>query len=132
MPACVLIVDDMPDARNLLRLIVSKKRHYAVLEADCGEAAIRVANAHQPDLILLDYMMPDLDGITVLRRLRQTPELSRTPVIMLTALSDPATRKQALAAGAASFLTKPVKPLDLLAEIDRVLRMQQTEHHTTG
>jgi CheY-like chemotaxis protein len=61
----ILIVDDMPDARTLLRILLSHKGNYTVLEATNGEEALSQAAQHRPDLILLDYMMPDIDGILV-------------------------------------------------------------------
>ncbi len=116
----ILIVDDAADARTLLRLILTTKGGYTTTEATSGAEALAQIRRQRPDAIILDYMMPDMDGLEVCRRLRAMPDLRDLPILMLTAQPNPALREQALAAGVTSFMTKPAAPADLLAEIRRL------------
>jgi len=115
--ATVLVVDDVPD--NLL--VVSdllREAGYAVRAANSGPVALRyAAQTPQPDLILLDIMMPGMDGFEVLRRLQQDPESAEIPVIFLSARGDDADQEHGLAAGAADYLSKPIRPLVALARV---------------
>src|SRR5207244_1721711 len=86
---------------------------------DSGAAALAAAEARPPDLVLLDVMMPDLDGYEVARRLKQSPQF--LPVILVTALSDGSSRVRGLAAGADEFLSKPIDPRDLRLRMLRLL-----------
>jgi len=116
LPA-VLIVDDEARMRDLIRLYLQKD--YRVLEAPDGLAAIRLMNLEHPDLVLLDVMMPGLDGMNVLARIR---EESGIPVIMLTARGDVPDRIQGLKSGADDYIAKPFDGMELLARIEAVLR----------
>ncbi len=120
-PLSVLIVDDMLDSRTLLRILFTHKTPYTVLEATNGQEALHLAQSHSPDLIILDHMMPDLSGLEVCQRLRNLPQTAAVPVLMLTARADQDMRAQALAAGANGFLTKPIRPKELLGEVERLL-----------
>jgi PAS domain S-box-containing protein len=97
---------------------------YRMVLAKTGQAAVELAQAHQPDLILMDIQMPDLDGIEATRQIRCHPNLVTTPIIALTALAMPADRDRCLAAGANDYLSKPVKLKQLTTTIQHFLSTQ--------
>lgn len=113
----ILVVDDEPRMRELIRLYL--QADFTVAEAPDGLAALRQFAADEPDLVLLDVMMPGLDGWGVLSRLR---EESRVPVIMLTARGDVPDRVQGLRMGADDYVAKPFDGRELAARIHAVLR----------
>jgi two-component system cell cycle response regulator len=117
----VLIVDDMADARTLLRLLLTHKGHFTVLEAENGHDGLNQARSERPDLIVLDYMMPDLNGVEVCQALRGDPATACIPIIMLTARTDTRTQYEADSAGVDVFLTKPIKTDALLSESQRLI-----------
>ncbi len=120
----ILIVDDSPE--NLLVLSELLRPQYRVLAATSGEGALRVAgNAPRPDLILLDVMMPGMDGYSVLTRLRDNPVTRDIPVVFLTALTDAGDEERGLALGAVDYITKPIKPAVVLARVRTQLEAQQ-------
>ncbi len=96
-----------------------------MLSASSGRAALRIADAELPDVILLDVMMPRMDGFEVCRRLKANPRTADVPVVMVTALSDTANRLRGLAAGADEFLTKPVNDLALFARVRSLVRLKR-------
>jgi CheY-like chemotaxis protein len=103
----VLVVDDMPD--NLILISLSLQSNgYRVLTASNGEEAIRVASLARPDLILMDIAMPEVDGLSAVRRIRLLPELKHVHVVALTAFSTDGFRKAAYEAGFDAYLTKPL------------------------
>jgi putative two-component system response regulator len=116
----VLIVDDNPDNLNVVgELLVPR---HAVRVANGGARALQLARmAPLPDLILLDVMMPGIDGFEVLRQLRDHPHTADIPVVLLTALDSDEDEERGLALGAADYLTKPVRPGVLLARVGRLL-----------
>ncbi|MBK1833296.1 ATP-binding protein [Roseibacillus ishigakijimensis] len=120
----ILIAEDEPDVRQL---IISQLPDYQILVASDGEQAIQMATHHQPELILLDWMMPEKDGLEVCRQVRQTPGLERVPVIMLTARIDERSKIEALGAGANDFLTKPFAPTELKLRIGHLLNAGRYE-----
>ena len=116
LPATVLVIDDVPD--NLL--VVSdllREAGYQVRAANSGALGLRYVRRIPPDLILLDISMPGMDGFEVLRHLRNEPRTAEIPVLFLSALSDDADIEHGLAVGAADYLSKPVRPLLLLARV---------------
>ena len=116
----VLIVDDNPDNLNVVGELLLPR--HAVRVANGGMRALELARlAPQPDLILLDVMMPGIDGFEVLRRLRSDPATADIPVVLLTALDSDEDEERGLALGAADYLTKPVRPGVLLARLARLL-----------
>ncbi len=117
----ILIIDDEPDIRSIARLSLSRVGRMEVVEADCGAAGVQVALAERPDAILLDVMMPSMDGPATLQALRSQPETAGIPVIFLTAkaMSREVDRLKAL--GARGVLTKPFDPMVLPAQLREVL-----------
>jgi len=112
----VLVVDDVPE--NLAVMGGLLQQEYSVRVANSGERALELAIAFpQPDLILLDVMMPGLDGYTVLQRLRDQPQTQKIPVIIVTAINDDNDEERGLAQGAVDYVHKPIKPLILRARV---------------
>ena len=124
MTARVLVVDDIEINVKLLEAKLASE-YYEVLSASSGPAALRVAEAELPDVILLDVMMPQMDGFEVCRRLKANPRTADLPVVMVTALSDGASRLTGLDAGADDFLTKPVNDIALFARVRSLVRLKR-------
>ncbi len=116
----ILIVDDDLDTLRLVGMLLQRKG-YQILAVDRGVAALEKASAENPDLILLDVMMPDMDGYEVLRRLRAGQETERIPIIMFTAKSQVDDKLAGFEAGADDYLTKPTHPAELLARVKTIL-----------
>ena len=120
----VLIVDDDAAARATLEALLTPMDVDLITAAD-GEEAIRRASSDLPDLILLDVMMPKMDGFTVCRTLRAHAKTSGIPVVMVTALDDRESRLSGIEAGADDFLTKPIDKLELRARVRTTLRLNR-------
>ncbi len=127
MPAgrLILVVDDEPDLTELLTYNL-KRAGYNVLVAANGVDALRLAEEHSPDLVLLDIMMPELDGREVARRLRRSASNASVPIVMLTARGEEADELTGLALGADDYVVKPFSMQVLLARIEAVLRRVNT------
>lgn len=121
MSARILVVDDIMANRRLMQAKLEAK-YYSVLLAENGPQAIEVAHSSAPEIILLDVMMPGMDGYEVCRQLKASPETAHIPVVMLTALSETADRVRGLDAGADDFLTKPVDDFALMSRLNALLR----------
>lgn len=121
----VLAVDDEPHILKLVSFALSS-RGFDVLEAADGLAAIEIARAEQPDLILLDVMMPALDGYEACRRLKADEATAHIPVVMLSAKSQQAERSTGIACGAIDYICKPFTPKDLVGEVRRILGESET------
>ena len=121
MSARILVVDDILANRRLMQAKLEAK-YYTVLLAENGMRALEMAASERPDIILLDVMMPGMDGYEVCRRLKAAPETAHIPVVMLTALSESADRVRGLDAGADDFLTKPVDDFSLMARLNALSR----------
>jgi two-component system alkaline phosphatase synthesis response regulator PhoP len=121
LPEKILIVDDEPDIVQFLAYNL-KGKGYLTATAQDGAEAIRKAKEFRPDLILMDVMMPNKDGITTIRELRQTPDFANTFIILLTALSDEKNEIEGLRAGADDYIAKPIKPELLSTRISTALR----------
>lgn len=120
MSQSVLIVDDEPMARTLLRLMLVRAG-FDVAEAENGFDALEKLEASQPDLILLDVMMPGMDGFTVCQKVRLRVQSVELPIIMLSAKTDIDSINRGLAAGATKYLTKPISPEDLTKHVREAL-----------
>jgi two-component system cell cycle response regulator len=123
MSARILVVDDNPLNVKLLAAKLAKD-YYFVSTAENGTRALQMAAADQPDLILLDIMMPEIDGFEVCKRLKADPATVHIPVVMVTALSDTADRVHGLEVGADDFLTKPINDIALMARVRSLLRLK--------
>jgi len=122
-PARILIVDDEVDNRELLQIVL-KWEGFVTRTADDGEEALRSAEADPPDLILVDLMMPGIDGCQLTAALKQDPKTRDIPVIMLSAMTDCATRKHALSTGADAYITKPIDRSELCEQVRSVLGLK--------
>lgn len=120
MPSKVLIVDDEPYMLRIIEMSLRKGGHQLIVGRN-GREAVDLARREQPQAIVMDVLMPEMDGLQALRELRTAPETAETPVIMLTARGQVITRQEASASGANLFLTKPFSPTQLLAEVDRLV-----------
>ena len=118
--ARVLIADDDPDVLQLLAITLELDG-YEVVRALSGADALWRASEERPDVVVLDVMMPNLDGITVLRQRRDDTATKDIPVLLLSAKAQDADIKIGLDAGAAGYVTKPFDPDDLVAEVERLL-----------
>ncbi|MEL6979858.1 MAG: PleD family two-component system response regulator [Pseudomonadota bacterium] len=123
MSAKILVVDDIPANVRVLEARL-EAAYYSVVTAQSGAEALQVARAEQPDLILLDVMMPGMDGFECCRRLKADPALASIPVVMVTALDQARDRVAGLEAGADDFLTKPPHDLALFARVRSSLRVK--------
>lgn len=121
MQSTVLVVDDESDVVDLIRYKL-RGAGFAVLEANDGLAALRIAREHRPDLIVLDLMLPEMSGEEVCRQLRSGPDTAAIPVLMLTARAQPTERIAGLEVGADDYLIKPFSPRELLLRIEAILR----------
>ena len=117
----ILIVDDEPDILEILGYNL-KKEGYVVFMAEDGLQAIVQAKKHKPHLIVMDVMMPNMDGIEACIKIRETPELSKTIITFLSARSEDYSQISGLNAGADDYLTKPVRPRVLLSKVKSLLR----------
>ena len=121
-PARVLIVDDERHNRQLLEIMLEPDG-YVLLTATSGEDALAIVAQQRPDLILLDVMMPGMDGYQVAAKLKGDLATRHIPVLMLTALDDRNSKVHGLRAGAEDFLTKPVNRAELCARVKTLLRL---------
>ncbi|MGN7727050.1 hybrid sensor histidine kinase/response regulator [Luteimonas sp. 22616] len=121
----ILVVDDQ--AANLRVVSTLLSRHgYEVITADSGEEALAIASEQTPDLMLLDMIMPGMDGFALLEQIKQRPELLRLPVVFLTAAHDRELLLRAFDAGAVDYVTKPFMPEELLARVNAHVGLKQT------
>ena len=122
-PARILIADDNPDNLDIFRTRLAAHK-YEIITATDGEAALAAAKEKQPDVILLDIMMPKMDGVEVCRHLRADPSLPFIPIIMVTAKTSSQDVVSSLEAGADEYLTKPVDHGALVARVNSMLRIK--------
>lgn len=122
--AHILVIDDEPDILELIRYNLSKNG-YHVTCAPSGEEALTNLRLHQPDLVVLDLMLPDVDGLDVCKTMKRDAQMAQIPIIMLTARGEEVDVVTGLELGADDYLTKPFSPRVLLARIKAVLRRQQ-------
>ena len=121
MSGRVLVVDDVATNRLLLRAKLSSA-YYDVVVAENGTQALELARSEQPDMVMLDVLMPDMDGFEVCAVLKAKPETAHIPVIAISANAMPDAVKQGLAAGFFRYLTKPLDPKALAEALDSALQ----------
>lgn len=127
----ILIIDDSPDQQALLRAILGKAGHTDLLSADSAMSAFSVLDmeGQEPpakiDLILMDVLMPELDGVEACRQIKSQPHLCGIPIIMVTAKNDLSNLQAAFAAGANDYITKPVNNVELLARVSSALALKK-------
>lgn len=136
MTARVLVVDDVVPNVKLLEAKLNSE-YFDVLSAYSGPEALEVVEREHPDIVLLDVMMPGMDGFEVCQRIKANPETMHIPVVMITALDQPADRVAGLEAGADDFLTKPVQDVALFARVRSLVRLkvmmdEMRNRETTG
>lgn len=131
MAGTVLIVDDEANIRELVKFNVSKE-NYTVLEAADGAMALNLARKEKPDLIILDLMLPEINGLEVCCALKGSQETSSIPIIMVTAKDDEIDKILGLELGADDYITKPFSPRELIARIKAVLRRSQKDSTSDG
>lgn len=119
--ATILHVDDQIAAREIVRSTLEREGH-SVLPAASGEDAVQFARDKQPDLILLDRLMPGMDGMAVLKTLFEQAETRDIPVLMVSAIYTPRDVEKAFMAGAAGYLRKPYDRVELVREVERALK----------
>jgi len=124
----ILVVDDEPKVLSIVRSYLQKEG-YQVTEAQDGKRALETFRREKPDLMILDIMMPEMDGLDVLRAIRRT---SQVPVIMLTARAEDADKLVGLELGADDYVVKPFSPRELTARVKAVLRRSQKPAETGG
>ena len=121
----ILVVDDEPDILEFVGYNL-RQEGYAVLTANNGLTAIDIAKEKTPDLVIIDVMMPDMDGIVTCERMRAIPELSNTIITFLTARSEDYSQIAGLEAGADDYITKPIRPKVLLSRVKALLRRKMS------
>ena len=123
MTARILIVDDIPTNVRLLEARLTAE-YYEVLTASSGAQALAICAESDIDIVLLDVMMPEMDGFEVCRRLKADPKTQHVPVLMITALDQPSDRVKGLEVGADDFITKPVDDMQLMARVKSLIRLK--------
>ncbi|NEN93414.1 MAG: response regulator transcription factor, partial [Okeania sp. SIO3H1] len=123
----ILVVDDEPDNVFLLEELLTSEG-YITVSANGGKEALEVASHSHPDLILLDVMMPEIDGFEVCNRLRQNPQLKTIPIIFLTALDDENSKLKGLELMGDDYITKPFNSRLLLAKVANILQLNQIRY----
>jgi len=121
MKPLILTIEDQPDIRRLIRMTLEFKG-YQVIEAEGGEEGLALARSQRPALILLDVMMPGMNGLAVSAQLGQDPVLRDIPTVMLSALGNSSDVQAGLATGVRAYLVKPFSPWELLALVDQLTR----------
>lgn len=127
----ILIVDDEANIRQLVKYNLEKES-YQILEAEDGFQGLRLAKMEKPDLMLLDLMLPQMDGLEVCRSLKGNQATAALPIIMLTAKSEEIDKVIGLELGADDYMTKPFSPRELVARVKAVLRRSQKEASLPG
>src|SRR5215510_8038698 len=124
----ILIADDEANLRMLARITLDDPE-YRILEAEDGPTALALARSESPDLFLLDWMMPGLTGIEVAHALRQDPQTTTIPIIMLTAKGQDSDKALGRAVGVQAYLVKPFSPLELLQKIQEIWHPHANSNH---
>lgn len=126
MPVKILIVDDEADIRDVLKITLEAE-NYEVIEAKNGEEALKIIQTKSPNLVLLDYKMPKMDGREVCRRIKKDILLRHLPIIMVTGKGDISDKIDGIDAGADDYIVKPFEPKELLARIRMIIRRTESD-----
>jgi len=118
----ILIVDDEADIRDILRIRLANHPGFRILEAANGSDALELTRQQRPDLIILDWLMPGFNGMEVLKALRESPELTTIPVIMMTVKSELSAQAQGQAMGVVAYLIKPFDAARLMENVQKALK----------
>lgn len=121
MAQTILIIDDDIDTLKLVGIMLERKG-FRILASTTGEKGLKLVQNENPDLILLDVMMPDISGFDITRTIRSNPETEAIPIIMFTARSQVDDKVEALEAGADAYITKPARPRELFAQVNSILK----------
>jgi CheY-like chemotaxis protein len=127
MPFKVLLVDDSNTALLMGETVLKQHTPYAVVTARDGEEAVRKAVAENPDLILMDVVMPKMDGFTACREIRKQKGIGDVPIIMVTSRGEPANVETGFQSGCSAYLTKPISPSELLEVVRTLVDAAETE-----
>jgi len=125
MAPYILIVEDEPDIRELLNFTISRSGH-SVIEAETAEDALTILDRGTPELIIIDWMLPGMDGIDLAKKLRADELTKELPIIMLTARGEESDKLRSFEAGIDDYVTKPFSPKELMARIKALLRRTGT------
>lgn len=118
----VMLVDDDDDVRLIAQMALRDVGGWPTIAVSSGRLAVALAPTERPDVVLLDVMMPDLDGPSVLRQMRMDPATASIPVIFMTAKARPSETERFLAVGAAGVITKPFDPMTLADQVREIVR----------
>lgn len=121
----ILYADDDPDIQEIIKNILTKEGFEVIIAKD-GNETLNLAKTNKPDLIVLDYLMPDLNGVEVCEALQKNNDTKSIPIIMVTAY--PNEKESSLSAGAVDFINKPIEKTDLLLRIRSVLKVKHIEN----
>ncbi|MDD5513614.1 MAG: response regulator [Candidatus Omnitrophica bacterium] len=132
MKSKILIIDDEKDFCRLLKKNLELFGNFAVSMATSGKEGLKLAGKTIPDLILLDIMMPEMDGFKVLEKLKSDRKVSGIPVVMLTAKGDEVSKLRAAQLQSVKYLTKPVEIQDLMAILEKVLKNEGSQRQDPG
>jgi phosphate regulon transcriptional regulator PhoB len=121
----ILVVEDEPDIRKLVQYNLAQER-FKVLEAEDGEQALKILQRDKPHLVILDLMLPGLSGLELCKILRERPETSQLPILMLTAKAGEADKVVGLEMGADDYLAKPFSPREMVARVRAILRRSES------
>jgi len=119
----ILVVDDEKDVRHLVRSMLGEEN--TIIEAEDGEVAIHMARHHKPDMILMDIIMPKMDGYTACKTIKTTPAIKAIPVVMLTAIGYELNVELSRDMGADGYITKPFSQQDLLDTVDHFSKSRE-------
>jgi CheY-like chemotaxis protein len=117
----ILVVDDEGGVREIIKFSLEAIAGWQVITADCGEMGIDQAIHEQPDAIILDVMMPNMDGPTTFKNLQANTQTKNIPTILLTAKAQPSEKEELMSIGVTGVLTKPFQPVDLIEAIKKLL-----------
>jgi two-component system alkaline phosphatase synthesis response regulator PhoP len=121
----ILVIEDEPDIRKLVQYNLAQER-FKVLEAEDGEQALKILQRDKPHLVILDLMLPGLSGLELCKILRERPETSQLPILMLTAKAGEADKVVGLEMGADDYLAKPFSPREMVARVRAILRRSES------